>query len=183
MGTQDIFSQIASHMREGINVHECLAQAYDFVGLYGSAKCQYYHQLEELKGFQFLLNYYATHYHELLQIENIIHKEIIPDAWYKYTTMAVDGNTRKNSLKMLMTKWIEWEISTKKLYQEMRQQLYANGEVAAALFIDKYIEDVSEELSGAQKRLIELESIGYEATEVLELEISMEKKYKKKLGW
>jgi hypothetical protein len=36
--------------------------------------------------------------------------------WHKYTTMDVDTNTKRNSIKDLMTKWVEWERSTKKLY-------------------------------------------------------------------
>jgi len=33
--------------------------------------------------------------------------------------MEVDANTKRESVKMMMTKWVEWERNTKKLYQEM----------------------------------------------------------------
>jgi len=48
-----------------------------------------------------------------------------------------------------MNKWIEWEKSTKKLYQEMRQELTIINDLDAALELDKYIRDVSKELSHA----------------------------------
>ena len=44
----------------------------------------------------------------------------------------------------------------------MRKELCNIGEVAAALKIDCFIKDVDEELIHAEKKLIKLESIGYD---------------------
>ena len=82
-----------------------------------------------------------------------------------------------------MTKWIKWEQETKKLYQEIRQELALQGEVAAALQIDQYILDVDEELEDAQKKLMRLEIINYDLVEVMNWQERLYKKYKKKLGW
>ena len=89
-------------------------------------------------------------HHKLLKYE-IKNNKLIPDSWYKYKTIEVDGNTKKNAIKDLMTKWINWEIETKRLYESARKELYELNEVAAALEIDKYIADVSEELAGAEQ--------------------------------
>jgi hypothetical protein len=48
-----------------------------------------------------------------------------------------------------MNKWIAWERSTKELYQVMRQELVSIGEIAASLYIDKCICDVTKELRHA----------------------------------
>ena len=48
-----------------------------------------------------------------------------------------------------MKKWIEWEEDTKSLYQKMYNELLTLNEVAAASFLENYINDVSEELRQA----------------------------------
>jgi len=65
----------------------------------------------------------------------------------------------------------------------MRQELYNIGEVAAASFIDIYIEDVTKELCHAQKKLVRFETIGYDIIKIIEWQDEWEKKYNKKLGW
>jgi len=93
-----------------------MQQAYDFLGLYGFAKCHEYHYIEETKGYECLLHYYSTRYHRLIQIEDKPKPEIIPQTWYKYSTTAVDTNTKRQSTQTMMKKWVEWEQETKKLY-------------------------------------------------------------------
>ena len=183
MIVDEIFNQLASHMKQGIQYHEEMAKAYNFLGLYGYAKCQFSHQLEETKSYQCLLNYYSNHYHKLIKLENFNESEIIPTNWYKYTTIAVDGSTRKNAVKDLMNKWIEWERSTKQFYENMRQELIDIKEIAAALYIENLILDVTKELCHAEKKLIKLESVGYDLVQTVIWAEEMEDKYKKKLGW
>ena len=65
----------------------------------------------------------------------------------------------------------------------MRQELINLGEVAAALYIDKYICDVDKELCHAQKKLNKLETIGYDINFIISWQEDLIKKYKKKLGW
>ena len=50
----------------------------------------------------------------------------------------------------------------------MRQELYQLGEVAAAIELDKYIKEVSEELKHAEKKLIKLETIGYDLITIID---------------
>jgi len=65
----------------------------------------------------------------------------------------------------------------------MRQELYNIGEIAAALYIDNYILDVTKELCHAKKKLIRFETIGYDIIKIIEWQDEWEKKYNKKLGW
>ena len=159
------------------------AKAYDFLGLWGMAKCHLHHQLEEERGYQCLQHYYSIHYFKLLNVDNIPKPDIIPATWFKYKTQDVDSGTKKAALKDLMNKWIEWEKSTKILYQELRQQLILIGEVAAALYIDQYICDVTKELCHAEKKLIRLETVNYDLEYIINLQAELDKKYTKKLKW
>ena len=183
MTIEDIFNKLASHMIEGIMYHDEFAKAYDFLGLYGYAKCQDYHHLEEEQEYRCLSHYYAKHYFKLLQTKEIPKPEVIPQAWFKYTTQDVDASTKKTAIKDLMNKWITWEKSTKELYQIMRQELMQIGEVAAALYIDKYICDVNKELRHAQRKLIYLETINYDLITIMSEQEELYNKYKKKLRW
>ena len=183
MTVEEIFNKIASHMREGIMYHDEFARAYAYLNFYGLSKCHIYHSCEEKTGYLLLSHYYITHYFKLLYIEEINRPKIIPDSWYKYTTQVVDGGTKRNAVKELMEKWIKWEQETKKLYQEMRAELININETAAALYIDQYIRDVDKELSHAQKKLIRLETIGYDLVEIMNWQEHLYKKYTKKLGW
>ena len=183
MTIDEVFSKLATHMIEGLMFHDEVSICYDFIGLQAYAKEHSEHYMEESKGYRSLLHYYASHYHKLLKKESVPSPKLIPESWYKYTTIDVDPNTKRNAIKELMTKWIEWEKSTKLLYQSMRQLLTSINEVAAALELDKYILDVTNELEYAEKKLIKLNSINYDLVEIESWQQPMSKKYKKKLGW
>lgn len=178
MTVEEIFNTLAIHMIEGIMYHDEFAKAYYFLGLYGFAKCQEYHHIEETKNYLSLLHYYSTHYHKLLTIKEVSSPKIIPENWYKYTTMDVDANTKRNAIKTLMYKWIEWEKETKELYQKMYKELCSLGEIAAANKIQYYILDVDDELKHAEKKLIKMETIAYNLDILIEWQQPIYKKYK-----
>lgn len=182
MTVEEIFNKLASHMQEGVCYHNQLSQIYDFIGLYGFAHCHRHHSTEEEKGYHCLIHYYSIHYHKLLELAPE-KNDLIPQSWYKYSSTDVDHTTRKNAIKEYAQKWVDWELITKALYQQMRKELYEIGEVAAALFIDEYILDVTHELKHAEKILLKLETIGYDAPTILDWQKPLKDKYTKKLGW
>lgn len=183
MTVEEIFNKLISHMEEGVIFHQEMAKAYDFLGLWGFSKCQLYHQYEELQGKMLLEHYYSAHYFKLIQLENFNKPEIIPLTWFKYTTQSVDTTTKRNAIKDLIKKWIDWERATKKLYQELRHEFATIGEYDAAQRLDTYIHDVSHELHNVEKLSIKLESINYDMITIEEWSTDWNKKYKKKLGW
>ena len=181
MAVEAVFNKIASHIVEGIMVHDEMANAYDFLGLYGFAKCHDYHHLMETCAYRKIAHYYSTHYHKLLKIDTQVRQTIIPETWYKYSTMEVDVATKRNAVKDLMHKWVDWERATLKLYSEMRQELYNDGEVAAALELDCLICDVNDELVHAEKKLIKLETVNYDIGTIIGWQQPMYRKYKKSI--
>lgn len=182
MTVEEIFNKITSHMKEGLTTHCAIARAFDFLELEGFARMHDYHYCEESHNYLLIQNYYARYYHKLLKPE-LINPQIIPENWYKYSSKDVDSNTKKNAIKDLMEMWIAWEQSTKALYQQMRQELCTIGEVAAALELERYILDVTEELADAEKQLLHIATINYDLIEITSWQKSLKKKYKHKLGW
>ena len=180
---ETIFSNLNTHMLQGILIHNTMAEAYDFLGLRGYARFHNYQSCEEMSDMQHLIHYYFTHYHKLIKKNQMEQLAIIPESWFKYTTMDVDQGTKRSAIKELITKWIEWEKETKTLYQNMRQELISIGEIAATIEIDKYILNVSTELEHAERELISLNTINYDLIEIESWQKPMCKKYKKKLGW
>ena len=180
MTVEEIFNKIASHMVDGIAYHDELVKGYSFLNLWGYVKCQEYHYYEETRNYKQFEHYYVTHYYKLLQITPE-KKTLVPATWYKYSMQAVDVGTKRNGIKELLTKWIEWEKDTKKLYEEMYSELTNLKEVAAAIELQKYIQDVDEELSAAQKEQLNLESIGYNLDVIIDWQDDIKKKYKKKI--
>lgn len=178
MTVDEIFSKLAVHMIDGIMIHDEMANAYDFLALYGFSACHDHHHASETCNYRCLSHYYSTHYHKLLTIGNTTKPGIIPDTWRKYTTMDVDANTKRQAVKMMMEKWVEWERDTKKLYQEMYTELCNLGEIAAACEVKCYICDVDDELKHAEKKMIKLETLGYDIGVIIGMQKSMYKKYK-----
>lgn len=181
MTTEEIFTKIAQHMEEGVVYHKMFMQAYNFLGLHGFAKCHAYHWFEEECGYECLLQYYFKHYHKLINITPPTKPPIIPETWYKYSTQAVDTNTKRQSVQDLMNKWLNWEKETKKLYSDMYKELENAGEIADAAKIKYYIQAVDEELIHIEKKIIKLESIDYNINTIISWQQPMYKKYKKKM--
>ena len=161
MTVEEVFVKLESHMRDGVEYHQEMKRVFEFLGLWGYAKDQKHHCKEEMDGFLKLQHYYASHYFRLLQLEPAAKWELFPTAWYKYGAQAVDIGTKRNMVKELFGKWVEWEKNTKKLYEEMYLELTNLREIAAAIEVKKYITDVDKELSKAQKQQLNLEAIGY----------------------
>lgn len=178
MTVEEIFNKLASHMIEGIMYHDDMAKAYDFIGLSGFARCHDYHHICETKGYRNLSHYYSNRFHKLLKLNQLEQPKIIPDSWYKYTTLEVDVNTKRAAVKELMETWVKWERETKILYQVMHEELCSIGEVAAALELNKYIYDVDKELAWAEKKWIKLEALGYDMETIILWSSDLHKKYK-----
>ena len=181
MTIEEIFQKLANHMAEGVLFHDTMSKIYEFLGFYGFMKEHEYRHLEEDKEYRKLVHYYATRYFKLINTNEVPQSKLIPETWYKYTAFAMDTNTKRAAVKDLMSKWINWEKETKKLYEEMFQELTNLKEVSAAIFIEKYIKDVDKELSQAEKSYIKFETINYDIIMLIDWQDDIEKKFKHKL--
>lgn len=181
MAVEEIFSIISTHMAKGLKIHNQLATAFSFLNLCGYKKCHEYHFFEESYNYRCLNNFYLDNYNKII-IENVVEEvNIIPNNWYKHLKEEVDANTKRAAIKDLTKVWVEWEKETKTLLETKYKELYELNEICGALEIAKYIKDVSQELNIAQQAQINLDSIGYDISLIVDRQDILYKKYQKKM--
>lgn len=182
MTVDEIFSKIAEHMLHGIMFHEQVANCYGFLSLPGYKKCHEYHYYSEICNYRCLYNYCLDHCNKLIKIGEVKNPNVINTGWYKYTREEVDVNTKRTAVRDLVKNWADWEKETKKLLEDSYKSLYELGEIAAAIKIACFIEDVDKELKCAQNKHIRLESTGYDINNIISEQDDLYEKYKCKIA-
>ena len=181
MTCEEIFTKLSEHMIKGLMVHEHLATYYDFLGLPGYRDCHEYHFLKESCAYRKLCRYYVNHYNKLIPETRFDEPDIIPEGWYSHKRQDVDQTTKKNAVKSGLVKWVDWETQTKKLYQEMYQELLDNGSVASAEFLCEYIADVDCELQDAYMYWLSKEAMNYDMSVIIEEQAQKVEKYESRM--
>ena len=177
MTVEEIFMQIANHMIEGLMFHSQMSEYYEFLGLPGYSECHKYHYFCESWSFQDLCLYFIDEYNKLLPVGRADDPQVIPNSWYKYTRQDVDTNTKRNSVKTGLEKWVTWEKDTKKLYEQMYGLLLEMQEMAAAHKIKHLIKDVDEELKKAEQYHLNKKAIDYDIVAIIEEQNKKKDKY------
>ena len=181
MTIDEIFSEINAHMIEGLMTHSQLSDYFAFIGLDGYQMCHKYHYFEENSNYKKLNDYYLHHYNKLIIERPFTNPSIVPENWYQYNRQDVNSQTRKAATQAGMTRWVDWEKSTKRLYEQKYQELLNLNAVSAAQELSKYIKDVDDELAEACQKQLELISIDYNISDIIQEQEELKKKYKKKL--
>lgn len=91
-------------------------------------------------------------------------------------------NTKRNAVKEGFTKWRDWERETKRLYSEWYKELSDLGEIASAMKVAEYVEDVDKELKWVERKLIELQSTDYSIQFIIDEQQFYHEFYKKKMA-
>lgn len=181
MTVEEIFAKILAHMAKGLMIHDQINHAFGFLNLCGYQKCHEYHYFEESKNYKDLQDYYLKEFFKLLPFENIENPQIIPISWFKHNSFDVDTNTKRNAVKELTQKWIEWEKDTKQELIAYYQELYNLKEICAMLKVAQLLEDVDNELKIAQSKYLNLEAINYDIVSIIEEQQMLYDKYNKKI--
>lgn len=167
MTAEEIFARLKAHALEGMVFHDEMSRYYDFLGLTKYRDCQRKHYEEETEGYICLNEYYMNHFGRFIPKSPMERPDVIPDSWYGYSRHDVDTGTKTSAVKTATKKWVEWEKTTKDLYEELCGELLECGEVAAAHFVAKFVKDVDYELAEASKEHIRLESVGYDLSLII----------------
>lgn len=178
MDVSEMFSDISAHFVRGMMFHDQMADYYDFLQLRGYKRCHEYHFKAESCNYRKLHRYYLNHYNKLIPETRVDDPQAIPDSWYKYARSDVDTQTKKNAISTALDKWVEWESDTKSMLERVYCELINLGEVATAMFIEEFIKDVDCELKYAERKRLDLMSIGYDMTYILEEQKRLHDKYK-----
>ena len=181
MTVTEIFSELSAHFVKGLMFHEQMANYYDFLQLEGYKYCHEYHFKAESNSYRKLNRYYLNHYNKLIPESRVEDPKVIPDNWYRYSRSDVDIQTKKNAIKTAMDKWVDWETDTKETLERMYCELLDLNEISTAIFISKFIEDVDCELKWAERKRLDLMSVDYDMTYILEQQKRLHDKYKSML--
>lgn len=179
MTLDEIYTQIAEHMLEGIMFHEASANYYDFLNLKGFKRMHEYQYLEETCNYRLICRYYLNHHNKLVPHTQPTPSNIIPENWYKYTRQDVDINTKRNAIKTNITEWIKWEKSVKAFYSSMYKELCDIGEIADAIMLKDLIVDVDMEIKNADRLMLDLKSADYAMDVIIPMQEEIHEMYRK----
>lgn len=181
MAYNDIFSDLSAHFIKGMMVHSQMANYYDFLSLRGYKRYHEYQFKHDSCAYRKLNRYYINHYGRLIAEKSVSDPNIVPDTWYRYSREDVDVETKKTAIKSGIAEWIRWETATLSKLQQAQLDLYDDGEVASAMFINKFIKDVAKELKCAKRIQLDLNAIDFDLCYIVEQQKSIHDKYKSML--
>lgn len=181
MTSEENFLKLSSHMKKGLTIHDQMSNIYGFLKLKGYQKLQEYRYYDETKTYKFLHNFFLNHYNKIIPDEPIEKLDLVPSNWYKHVSQDVDTGTKRNMIKELSHKWVNWERETKDLLQNIYKELFDAKETCAALMIADVLKEVEQELIAAQAVLIDLETISYDLSLIVDNQEKLYKKYCKKI--
>lgn len=78
-------------------------------------------------------------------------------------------------------KWMDWEIKTKRVYENYCKELFSLGEIAFMIELEKYVKDVDDEIEEGYKKIASLKSINYNISNIYDEQDDLYKKFKKKI--
>lgn len=180
MELSEVYKNMSSHMIRGLMLHDELTKIFDYLNLDGYSALHKHNYEHENDNYRKLNKYYINHHNKLIQEENIDYKSIIPPNWYNYYKQDVDDNTKRNAVKTYMQKWVDWEKYTKQFYEKCFKDLFDEGNVASACFVNCFIQDVDDELKKAERYVITCEMLNYDLPWIISEQERIKKKYEHK---
>ena len=181
MSVTDIFQQMASHMIEGMMVHEQLMNSYLFLSLPGYAEMHKYHYLSESIGYIRLCEYISDHYEMAVPSGRPSDPGIIPTSWKDASKDSITPKIRREAMEGGLHDWIDWETDTVKLYSKLYEELLTMQEVPASEFVKKYALDAEEEIVYARQELLHKQAMDFDPTFIYEEQPTLVKLFRHKI--
>lgn len=167
MAVEEIFASLSQHMVQGIMFHENMVDYYNFLNLPGYAECHCYHAKAESSARRKLRAWFIRHCGKLVPYKTNSGQEDIPTAWYNYSRADVSPSDIRKAVKDGLERWVNWEKSTKQLYENSYSALINDGHIAAACFVRELVLDVAEELATAEQYLLNKKACDYDIGAIL----------------
>ena len=200
---QQLYSELIDRMKQGVEMHEQLADYYGFLNLPGYQKCHEYQMLCELLTYRKAKDAYMKEYNQLVPASNMMngmanmaanngmnnmnnggnynYREVIPQTWYKYTRYDVDSGTKRTAVKDGFKKWVDYEKETKQFLTNMVQRLEQQNDRESARKLDYLIDHVQKEIETAEEKMMALENSGYDMNYILQQQEPLKMKYAEKI--
>lgn len=184
MTIEEIGSNVAERLLQGVMNHEQFANYYDFLGLEGYKLCHEYHYFEQSCNYRKFITYFIKHYDKLISnfsLGSFVSPSIIPNNWFEHERNDIDINIRRSAVKTGLEKYVRWEIETQKYLEDLYIQAININEVNLAMKIKQYIKDVEEEIEKAKSQKILIQSTDYDLPTIVSEQGWLIKKYTKKM--
>lgn len=181
MTVEEIFTRMASHMLDGVMIHEQLVHYHNFIHLPGYANFHMERCMEESVNYMRLCKFYMIHYNKLISNIRVRPTEIIPKSWYSYTNADIDSSTLRSSVKSGLEIWIKWEKDTQKLYQELYAELIDIGEIVSARFVEDCVCEVTNELKEAETYYFNKKVRDYDIQDIMDEQKNFSKEKRKEI--
>ena len=166
---RSIFSEINSHMLQGIMMHDQLYRLFLFLRLNKFAAFHKKQYREEDDNYKALNKFYITHQNKLIAEGRFSTSDLIPIDWYEKTRYDISPADIRNCVRFSISAWVNWERSTKELYSVSFRKLLDEERVDEANFVNELLKDVSKELNKAEELQLYLDAIDYDIIEIMDM--------------
>lgn len=177
----DVFAEINARQIAALMMHDQMADYFDFLGLSGYKRLHLYQYFAESKERRDVAHYYINHHGKLIQDRFEGNIQMIPESWRSANRMSVGKSTKQKAVEDGFSVYLGWEQATKDVYQKYATALREQGYVADAIFVDRLVEDVDNELERLERIITDLITSGYDPVYILESQKELHDKYKKKM--
>ena len=162
MTIDEIFSKMATHMVEGLMIHDQLSQAFCYLGLYGYEKIHLHQYEDESQAYKDIARYYILNKCKTVEVGKVDDPGILKRQWFESYSYDIRPSTRKQIVDECFKLWVDWEHDTKQLYQDLYVKALAIGEVSDAAKIQDYVVEVGEEWVKAKDIWQKLRSVDFD---------------------
>ena len=177
----DVFAEINARQIAALMMHDQMADYFDFLGLSGYKRLHLYQYFAESKERRDVAHYYITHHGKLIPDRFEGNVQMIPESWRSANRMSVGKSTKQKAVEDGFSVYLGWEQATKDVYQKYATALREQGYVADAIFVDRLVEDVDNELERLERIITDLITSGYDPVYIVESQKELHDKYKKKM--
>lgn len=177
----DVFAEINARQIAALMMHDQMADYFDFLGLSGYKRLHLYQYFAESKERRGVAHYYINHHGKLIPDRFEGNVQMIPESWRSANRMSVGKSTKQKAVEDGFAVYLGWEQATKDVYQKYATVLREQGHVADAIFVDRLVEDVDNELERLERIITDLITSGYDPVYILESQKELHEEYKKKM--
>ena len=177
----DVFAEINARQTAALMMHDQMADYFDFLGLSGYKRLHLYQYFAESKERRDVAHYYINHHGKLIPDRFEGNVQMIPESWRSANRMSVGKSTKQKAVEDGFSVYLGWEQATKDVYQKYATALREQGYVADAIFVDRLVEDVDNELERLERIITDLITSGYDPVYIVESQKELHDKYKKKM--
>lgn len=177
----DVFAEINARQIAALMMHDQMADYFDFLGLSGYKRLHLYQYFAESKEHRDVAHYYINHHGKLIPDRFEGNVQMIPESWRSANRMSVGKSTKQKAVEDGFSVYLGWEQATKDVYQKYATALREQGYVADAIFVDRLVEDVDNELERLERIITDLITSGYDPVYIVESQKELHDKYKKKM--